>query len=282
MKIGIIGYGFVGNALHKGLKSSNEVCLIDPKLKTSEDDLDSFDPDIIFICVPTPMDDNGGQDLRILNNVIENLLKKDLNTTIVIKSTILPNVLEAIRVKLPNIIYNPEFLREAYADEDFINSNLIVIGGSNSSEVNKIEEFYSNNTNCICKNYISTDLITASFIKFTINSFLATKVSFFNQINQLFKLSNPNDSWDNLIKYISHDKRIGESHMSVPGNDGKFGFGGACLPKDSKAFLDFSKEQGAQLSILKEVITVNNIIRGGYTYGQREIDQNINFLTEDN
>ena len=124
-------------------------------------------------------------------------------------------------------------------------------------EINKIKGFYLNNTHCLCNNYILTDIISASFIKYTINSFLATKVSFFNQINQLFEVSGSNDSWENFIKYISYDSRIGDSHMSVPGHDGKPGFGGACLPKDSKAFLDFSKELGAELSILKEVITVN-------------------------
>lgn len=282
MKIGIIGYGFVGSALHKGINSSNEVCLIDPKLNTSEDDLDNFDPDIIFICVPTPMNEDGSQDLRILNQVIQNLLKKNLNCSIVIKSTTLPDALNDIQNKIPDIIYNPEFLREAHAYEDFINSNLIVIGGTKKSEITKIEKFYYNNTKCLCKNYISTDLITASFIKFTINSFLATKVSFFNQINQLFKLTNPDDSWENFIKYLSYDKRIGDSHMSVPGHDGKLGFGGACLPKDSKAFSDFSKQLGVNLSVLNEAIIVNNFIRGGYNYDQREIDQNINFITKDN
>ena len=160
------------------------------------------------------MNDNGSQDLRILNNVIENLLNKNLNSSIVIKSTILPNALDEIKAKLPNIIYNPEFLREAHADEDFINSNLIVIGGTNNSEINKIKGFYLNNTHCLCNNYILTDIISASFIKYTINSFLATKVSFFNQINQLFEVSGSNDSWGILLN-ISYDSRIGDSHMSV-------------------------------------------------------------------
>lgn len=282
MKVGIIGYGFVGSALKNGIKSDVDVCIVDPKLGTCEKDLLAFSPEIIFICAPTPMRDNGKQDLTIVNSIIHNLNELQIKCTIVIKSTVLPDNLNKIKDLIPNVIYNPEFLREKHADEDFINSNLIVIGGTDNSEINKIKEFYSNNTNCLCKNYISTDIVTASFIKFTINSFLATKVSFFNQINQLFKLSGPNDSWENLIKYISYDMRIGESHMSVPGHDGKLGFGGACLPKDSKAFLDFSKELGVELSILKEAITINNNIRGSYTYDQREIDQNINFLTDEN
>jgi UDPglucose 6-dehydrogenase len=278
MRVGIIGYGFVGKALKNGLKPSAKISLIDPKLNTSVNDLSSFDPEIIFICVPTPMGDDGSQDVSILWETIDNLKGINITCPIVLKSTTLPNTLEDISSKVPNLVYNPEFLREKHADQDFINPNMIVIGSNKDTSSSFLEEFYINYTHCICKNYIKTDLITASFIKFTINSFLATKVSFFNELYDIFSKVNTTETWDNFIKYLSCDERVGNSHMSVPGHDGKLGFGGACLPKDSKAFVKFAELNESRFNVLNSAIIVNNNIRQQYNNDQRESDQNINFL----
>ena len=277
MRVGIIGYGFVGKALHNGLKKSNKVRLIDPKLNTDETDLLDFNPNIVFVCVPTPMAAKGGQNLYALSKVIKNLVTNDISCPIVLKSTVLPDGLELIKTKLPNIIYNPEFLREKHANEDFLKSKLIVIGGNDNEVINFIESFYKNETNCDCENIVKTDLVTASLIKFTINSFLATKVSFFNELNNIFKLANTQDSWKNFITYLSFDERMGDSHMSVPGHDDKYGFGGACLPKDSKAFVEYASSQKVELNVLNTAIKVNNKIRHQYNVDERESDQNINF-----
>lgn len=278
MRVGIIGYGFVGKALKSGLNSSAEVSIIDPKLKTSEIDLLPFNPEIIFVCVPTPMGDDGTQDISILNEVIDKLKKLNFNCPLILKSTILPNALEQMNLEIPNLVYNPEFLREKHANEDFINPNMIVIGSKNNNAIKFLENFYKKYTNCKCKNYIKTDLTTASLIKFTINSFLATKVSFFNELNSVFSETNSSESWDNFIKFLSYDKRIGNSHMSVPGHDGRLGFGGACLPKDSLAFAKFAELNNSKLNVLKTAISVNNSIRQQYNSDQRESDQNINFF----
>jgi UDPglucose 6-dehydrogenase len=281
MKIGIVGYGFVGKALHGGIHSSLNVLLVDPKLNTTEDDLYSFKPDIIFVCVPTPMGDDGNQDLKILNSVISKLKNKATNCPIVLKSTILPDALTNIEAYIPNIIYNPEFLREKHADYDFINSNLIVIGGEDKDSMDLTENFYRNCTKCKCNDFIRTDLTTASILKFTINSFLATKVSFFNEVNQVFERANAKDSWENFVKYLSKDIRLGGSHMSVPGHDGKLGFGGACLPKDSRAFNKYANLHKLKLNVLSSAISVNNSIRQQYGEDERELDQNISFNTND-
>jgi UDPglucose 6-dehydrogenase len=280
MKVGIIGYGFVGSALKNGIKSDVDVCIVDPKLGTCEKDLLAFSPEIIFICAPTPMRDNGTQDLTIVNGIIHNLNELQIKCTIVIKSTVLPDNLNKIKDLIPNIIYNPEFLREKHADIDFIKSNLIVIGG-NSKEARKIEVFYKNNTKCMCTDYVKTDLITASLIKYTINSFLATKVSFFNELKVIFDKLKTEDSWENFIRYLAKDTRLGNSHMSVPGHDGKLGFGGACLPKDSLALLKFAEENRSELRVLHNAIDINNNIRSMYEVDNRELSQNINFSDND-
>ena len=130
MKIAIIGYGFVGKALANGFKSNVELKKIDPKLNTQISELNNFNPDAVFICVPTPMLDDHGQDISVLMDVINELKSLNINSLVVLKSTVLPDNILRIKKLMKNIIYNPEFLREKHANSDFINSKLIVFGGN--------------------------------------------------------------------------------------------------------------------------------------------------------
>jgi len=278
MKVAIIGYGFVGKALQNGLKTSVEVLLVDPKLNTSINDLETFKPETIFICVPTPMNDDGSQDASILEKVIDELNPFSDSALIVLKSTVIPSYISRIEIKIPNIVYNPEFLRENFANEDFINADLIILGGNNDSYIKKLSNFYKQYTKCINTNYQFTDLISASLIKYSINTFLSTKVIFFNELFEVFSNSGSKDNWENFIKIMQNDKRIGNSHMQVPGPDGKLGFGGPCFPKDTKALLQYSKDIGEPLRLLEKCISLNNNIRSQYnSLSKREVEQNINF-----
>ena len=277
MKIGIIGYGFVGKALEAGLNDNVKIIKIDPKLNTKVKDLKKFEPDALFICVPTPMGENSSQDISILRKVVNEIKMLNLKALIVIKSTILPNHIKEIENLIPDFVYNPEFLREKFANKDFIESKLIIFGGVHNS-CRILGKIYDDHTKCECNDYSYTDPISASLIKYSINSFLATKVTFFNELNQLFHESGARDSWENFINTISRDERIGKSHMQVPGPDGRFGFGGACLPKDSNAFLNYADTKNKKLNVLKTAINTNNNIRASYnTLTDREIEQNINF-----
>ena len=279
MKVGIIGFGFVGKAIKNGLNESVETLNIDPKLNTKTKDLVNFKPDIIFICVPTPLREDLSLDETIVFSVIDEITELNIQSLIVLKSTILPNHLNAITKKLKRFIYNPEFLREKHANDDFINSNLIVFGGR-EKETNELKDFYMHHTKCKCKEYVMTDIVTASLIKYTINSFLATKVSFFNELKNIFMRADAKDSWNNFITYLQRDPRLGNSHMSVPGHDGKNGFGGACLPKDSTSFLNFFKENKLDFQVLRAAIEVNNTVRHQYNNDSRESEQNINFTKD--
>ena len=114
--------------------------------------------------------------------------------------------------------------------------------------------------------------------KYTINSYLASKVMFFNEVHNLFKKSGTDENWENFIDAVSSDSRIGRSHMKVPGPDGRYGFGGACFPKDTQALYNYSLDEESPLKILKKVIDLNNHIRGSYeSETDRENEQNINF-----
>ena len=281
MKIGIVGFGFVGKALFNALSDNVSVIKIDPKLGTNINDLVNFNADYIFICLPTPMSNNELQDISILKKVITKIKKRNIRGQLVIKSTVLPNYLEHIKEIDNEFIYNPEFLREKHANNDFIKSNLIVFGG-NKENCKALGSFYDKHTKCLSKEYIFTDHTTASFIKYTINSFLATKVIFFNELNKLYEEVNSDDNWSNLISYIARDTRIGNSHMNVPGHDGRYGFGGACLPKDSRALYEYSEMMNMPLNLLNKAISSNNNIRSKYNVeNKRELEQNVSYNPED-
>ena len=277
MKVAIIGYGFVGKAIENALHDSVELYLVDPILKTKIVELSNFKPEIIFVCVPTPMNDDGSQNSEIINSVIQEINELSLESKIVIKSTVLPDVILQIEKLVPKVVYNPEFLREKHAFEDFIESEIIIFGGEKATSI-EIGDFYKNYTRCKCNEFQFTDLVTASLIKYSINTFLATKVVFFNEIFNIFRELSRDDKWDEFIDIISKDERIGSSHMSVPGHDGRYGFGGACLPKDTLALLKYSEGINQPLSLLKKSVEINNNIRSKYQKKtQREYDQNVEF-----
>ena len=279
MKVAIVGYGFVGKALHNALTEDVKIMIIDPILGTSIDDLVPFQPQFTFLTLPTPMKKDGSQDISIIKNTFQELFDQNINSNIILKSTVTPDNLLHLK-KSMEFIYNPEFLREKSANSDFINGNIILFGGSNNL-CEEASNFYINYTLCKEKKHFITDLVTASLVKYTINSFLATKVIYFNQLKTLLDLSNSEESWENFIKIVSSDNRIGNSHMDVPGHDGRKGFGGACFPKDISALESFANDKDFNFSLIKEVIKVNNKIRSVYNdLTLRESEQNITFTEE--
>ena len=277
LKLGIVGHGFVGKATDSGFNKRVTKFVVDPIYNTTTEDLKEFQPEIVFVCVPTPMSDDGSQNSKIIETVIRELNEYCPKSIKVVKSTVLPAILKKLEAIEPNLVYNPEFLREKHADSDFINSDMIIFGGDrNVSSV--VSDAYRRHSRCKTKEYIYTDLLTASFIKYSINTFLASKVIFFNELNAVYENLEVNDSWESFINIISKDKRIGESHMNVPGHDGKKGFGGACFPKDTLALIKYAENIGVDLSLIKSTIKKNNLIRSKYSDLElRETEQNVSF-----
>ena len=277
MKIGIVGFGFVGKALRNGLKNNIDCIEIDPKLGTNLSDLKNHEPNIVFICLPTPMNDDGTQNINLVKKIIQDIDRFDKDLLIVVKSTILPKYVKEVSEIRNNLVINPEFLREKFANEDFIKSDIVIFGGEEIYCM-KLSNFYKNHTNCLCQDHVITDAMSASLIKYTINSFLALKVIFFNEIKSVFDNLSVENNWSNFISTLSKDKRIGDSHMSVPGPDGRNGFGGPCFPKDVNALIKYSQEIGSELSLLKKANNINNAIRAKYNdETDREKEQNIKF-----
>ncbi len=281
VKVGIVGYGFVGKATAKGFSKNTELFLVDPLLGTNLSDLKEFMPEFIFLCLPTPMKKDGSQDFTLVKEVFKEMLSNKVSSTIILKSTVIPSNIKIVDNLIEDYIYNPEFLREKHAEEDFINSSMIILGGSKNNQ-EKVKNLYENHSICKTKNYILTDKITASLIKYSINSFLASKVIFFNELRDLFNSSGAEENWDTFTNILAMDKRIGNSHMDVPGHDGRLGFGGACFTKDTAALIKYSQNIEKELTLLKKAIEINNNIRSKYDQiDQREKDQNVNYEFDD-
>ena len=277
-KIGIIGKGFVGTAVDFGFSKDVKKFIVDPILGTTIKELQDFDPEFIFICVPTPMNDDGTQDDEIITTVFNEIRSLFTVATLIIKSTVLPDSLVKLSLIYPKCIYNPEFLREKTAKEDFIKSETLILGSKDLDYIEDVASLYKNHTECKIKHVYKTDLISASLVKYSINTFLASKVIFFNQLHNIFKNSNSKESWENFIEMVSSDSRVGSSHMRVPGHDGRLGFGGACFPKDSSALLKLSNSFDSEFTLLKEVIKINNEIRMQYNdLDEREKEQGVNY-----
>ena len=277
LKLGIVGHGFVGKATDWGFNKRISKFIVDPLLGTSVSDLKDFKPEIVFICVPTPMGDDGSQDSSIIEQVIKELALYCPDAIKVVKSTVLPSLLDDLQKLDAKLIYNPEFLREKHANLDFVNSDMIIFGGDRNVST-QVSNAYLRHSRCKTKEHIFTDLKTASLIKYAINTFLASKVIFFNELYSLYEKLDVKDSWESVGNIISRDKRIGASHMHVPGHDGRKGFGGACFPKDSSALLNYAKNLEVDLSVLFSAVKKNKSIRKKYkTLDAREKEQNVTY-----
>jgi len=277
IKIGIIGHGFVGKATDWGFDKNVEKFIVDPIYDTNISDLVEFKPSIVFVCVPTPMANDGSQNASIFLEVIKAISDQKLDSIIVVKSTVLPDILIQAKSLINNLVYNPEFLREKHAFEDFENSEMIIFGGE-EIDAKKVSECFKKHSRCKTTNHIFLDLISASIVKYAINTFLATKVVFFNELNEYFSKFNSADEWTKIIDAIKADSRIGSSHMNVPGHDGKKGFGGACFPKDTVALAKSAEARNQNLKVLEAAVKSNNATRKKYMdTDSREKDQNISF-----
>jgi len=264
LKLGIIGHGFVGTAVDNGFDKNVDKFIVDiNKNKNTIEDLIEFDPSLVFVCVPTPQQDSHDDvDVSIVRDVLINLNEKSYKGIIVIKSTITPQHLTNFKKQFKNLklIYNPEFLTEANSLQDFIDPNMQILGGK-WKDCEAVEKAYIRHSSVKVVPTFKVDLITASLIKYTINSWLATKVIFFNELKDLFDASSSHSSWSQFTDMLTRDPRIGDTHLKVPGPDGKKGFGGHCFPKDTNALIYYAKLKGVDLSILKQAIKKNNKLR---------------------
>jgi len=271
MKLGIVGQGFVGLALKAGFEKHYEIETYD-KFIESKSTCDLADMvaecEVIFVCVPTPMNLNGSCHTDIVEDVVKEINKWsyaywgniDRKPTIVIKSTVSPGTTERLhkKYKSVDVIFNPEFLTEATFIEDFKNQNRIILGGIRRG-TNKLRQVYS-------KVFPRTTIVKtgakhAEMVKYFTNCFLATKVSFANEMKML--CDELDLDYDKVVEYATYDERLGKTHWAVPGPDGELGFGGHCLPKDLNALISVAVDNslGLYINVLSGVLETNNKVR---------------------
>ena len=268
--IGIIGKGFVGTAVAHGFSNSTgydaTIRIYDKDPSKSQDSLEDvvLKSDFIFISVPTPSSVDGSISLKILNECIEEIndvskTKKIPNGIFLIRSTVIPGTSKKIQQNFPNLkfVFNPEFLTERSANFDFLSQSRFVLGGEKES-VTKVSNLYKDRFGSSVS-IIETDFQSAELIKYVCNNFFATKVSFLNEMRIISDKINAN--WDDVIEGFVRDGRVGHSHVSVPGPDGKFGFGGSCFPKDIQAMINFGEDMGVDFNVLKGAWKTNLNVR---------------------
>jgi UDPglucose 6-dehydrogenase len=259
MRIGIIGQGFVGNAVYQKFKNYYDVITYDlDKTKCNGSEQETLDNTIVFVCLPTPMNIDGSCNISIVESAVKRCFEFGVTKTVVIKSTIPPNTSKLLNEKYPSlqIVFNPEFLTERNAVKDYENQDRIILGGVRPATT-ELKTIFSK---VFPKAHIiETDSTHAEMIKYLTNTFLATKVSFANEMYQICEKLKVD--YDKVIEYATLDDRLGNSHWNVPGPDGDFGFGGHCLPKDLHALISLAHDLNVSPRILTSVDTKNNEVR---------------------
>lgn len=231
-RIGVIGLGFVGSALVSNIKPGTEVLIYDKykEIGCTQEYLQK-NTDVIFLCLPTPMH-NDGQDLTELNSVVYQLNEGEYMGIVVIKSTITSQNIQKLIGEYPKltIVVNPEFLNQNDAHNDFKYQNCLVLGG-HGHECRTIKEVYENSFELFNKE-IPVEMCThteACDIKYMHNIYHAYKALFWNYVLE---------TTGNHRKIFQAYRRIIDeigNEMNGVGSDGKLGYGGACFPKDVRA-----------------------------------------------
>ena len=281
--IAVIGQGFVGGSLTTVFAERGFNVLTYDKAGKVAPGAHDYRPDSIknlinfaegsvegfskvyFVCLPTPMYEDGSADLSIVESVLVELSKISGERIAVVKSTIPPGSTENWNKMFKEtglrVVFNPEFLTERTALEDMRSQDSIILGGD-AFGLKIVKQIFNRAfTNATIT---KTDSNTAEMVKYLINNFLAVKVSFANEMSQICENLSANGihiDYDKVVEYASFDTRIGKSHWNVPGPDGCRGFGGHCFPKDINAMIHLASKNGIEPKILKTAWNKNLEVR---------------------
>lgn len=219
--------------------------------------------DITFICVGTPSKDDGSIDLQQINDVSvtigNSLAASEIYHTIIVKSTVLPGTTEKLVIPILEresgkkasvdfgIASNPEFLKEGSAVDDFFHADRVVIGINDKKTEEILKDLYSP----LDAPIFSTNIRTSEMIKYASNAFLATKISFANEIGNLCKQIGI-DSYE-AFQGVGLDSRINPSFFRTG-----IGFGGSCFPKDVRALIAHAQNLGQEPRVLTAVMGTND------------------------
>ncbi len=252
-KIAIMGVGMVGGALLRYFIQHQQIqpVLYDPLKNLAE--LDALNQaEIVFLCVPTPYDDEkGGFDLSYIDQALGVLID---NKIVVIKSTVLPGTTEEYQIKFPQhkFLFNPEFLTEATADYDMIYPTRQIVGFTNISK-DIAEEVLDILPFAPFKKVVPVK--EAEMVKYFGNTLYALKVSFANQIYDLCQKLGID--YETVKDCAKAEPMVGKTHLEIV-HKGYRGYGGKCLPKDTRALIQLGERTGVEMTVLKTAEEYNN------------------------
>ena len=266
MIIGIIGLGFVGNAMQESftLKGVQDIKVYDKFKNGGIGKLeDCLSCNILFLALPTIYDESSGcYDREPIIETCNYLIHNNFNGAVVVKSTIEPETLNELAIEFNTLhfIHNPEFLTAINAFDDFHNQSHIVLGqGTNCSDknLNNVISFYK-------KYYQNADISTCSTIesesmKSFVNCFYAVKVQFFTEIYLLCQKNNCD--FNKVRKMMLKNDWIHPNHTQIPGPDGDISYGGLCFPKDTNALTKYMERKNSPNQVLNATIKERNSMR---------------------
>lgn len=255
MKIGVVGKGFVGTAMahtHPGAR------FYDPNVEGSVGSLQELAEwaTALYICVPTPMATDGSCDASVVINTLKELVHLEYSGLVIVKSTT-PYFAYGAAIGRLKICFIPEFLRGAHAVEDYQKTEYFIVGCESLIEFIAYKMVIRSSTLLYSGSlsYFHMTIKEAVCLKYFENSYLAAKVTLFNEF-YLYCEAEGID-YEKVIAGLTRDKRIPDDHTTVPGPDGKYGWGGHCLPKDVNALLAQAKDIDCPMPMLSSVVEIN-------------------------
>ena len=260
MKIGQVGFGFVGGALHRSLEKKAVETVIYDKFQDIGSIDDLLSTDVIFLCLPTPYVYGHGFDLSAIIENLKALSEKKYKGLVVIKSTVEPGITRSLGKRFGElrVCHNPEFLTARTADEDFHNQTHIVLGHNDSpNDVKGLANFFKKH---YPKANISICLSSESeSMKLFCNNFYAMKVQIFNEF--YFLCQKQGIDFEVVRDLMLKNDWINPMHTNVPGPDGQPSYGGACFPKDTNALSHYMKSAGSLNKVLEACIKERDLMR---------------------
>ena len=265
MKIGVIGKGFVGGAITTGFETQgHEVLVHDTKLNTKIENV--LEAPLLYVCVPTPSSEDGSCNTDIVESVLIELSELNYDGSVCIKSTIVPGTTQKFRQQFNNlnISFVPEFLREKTAVEDFLyNNNVLVIGSEDDETISLVKESHG----VLPTHTVTMTPTEAELTKYFSNTYKAMRVTFANAFYNLCQTMG--SDYDKVRDaFLFHG--VGDGHY-LRVNKKFGGFGGTCLPKDSKALAKLVDELGLPMEVFRVIVSDNEIFTKTGQEGREEI-----------
>ena len=276
-KIGVMGLGMVGGAVAKffqkqGYVMGQDLFGFDPGKEMNDMTEINAKADVIFVCVPTPYHtdpENGivGHDLSYVRDAFSRL---DGAKTIVIKSTVLPGTTDQMAAEFPQhrVLFNPEFLTEETADQDMSFPDRQIVGYTSEASHRVAKDVLLLLPLAPYERVLKAK--EAEMVKYYGNTWFAVKVVFANQMFDMCKAIGVD--YDAVKEGAAADKRIGSTHLTV-WHKGYRGYGGKCLPKDTRALIQLGDQVNCEMQLLKTVEDINNGLVASQGLKAKEVEK---------